>query len=94
MDTAPTGWRYYSAAPNPACDYLWPELRRQIVAHDWPELRAFDLGCGNGTTANMLSKLGFDVTGVDISEGGIDIARIRDFIAARPTLWNEDIGED
>ena len=35
------------------------------------ERRAFDLGCGNGATANMLSTLGFDISGVDISASGI-----------------------
>jgi 2-polyprenyl-3-methyl-5-hydroxy-6-metoxy-1,4-benzoquinol methylase len=37
--------------------------------------RAFDLGCGNGATAHMLSSLGFVVTGVDPSQSGIELAR-------------------
>jgi 2-polyprenyl-3-methyl-5-hydroxy-6-metoxy-1,4-benzoquinol methylase len=37
--------------------------------------KALDLGCGTGTTAFVLSKLGFDVTGIDISETAIEMAQ-------------------
>lgn len=37
--------------------------------------KALDLGCGTGTTAFVLSRLGFDVTGVDISETAIEMAQ-------------------
>jgi len=42
---------------------------------DWPEKRAFEIGCGNGAVANLLSTLGFEVTGIDPSESGIAVAR-------------------
>jgi cyclopropane fatty-acyl-phospholipid synthase-like methyltransferase len=32
-----------------------------------PPLRALDLGCGDGTTALPLTRLGADVTGIDIA---------------------------
>lgn len=35
---------------------------------------ALDLGCGTGTSAFMLAKLGFAVTGFDISQTAIDMA--------------------
>ncbi|MBC7538558.1 MAG: class I SAM-dependent methyltransferase [Bacteriovorax sp.] len=35
---------------------------------------ALDLGCGTGTTAFTLSQLGFNVTGIDISETAIELA--------------------
>ncbi|MBA4189043.1 MAG: hypothetical protein C0467_13680 [Planctomycetaceae bacterium] len=38
------------------------------------EYRVFDLGCGNGSTAAILAKHGYSVTGVDPSEDGIGIA--------------------
>src|SRR5262249_55476321 len=41
----------------------------------WPDRRAFDLGCGNGATCDMLAQMGFAVTGVDTSESGIAQAR-------------------
>ena len=34
-----------------------------------------DLGCGNGHIAGRLASLGYDVTGIDASRSGIDIAR-------------------
>jgi 2-polyprenyl-3-methyl-5-hydroxy-6-metoxy-1,4-benzoquinol methylase len=33
--------------------------------------RVFEVGCGNGSMANALSKLGFKVSGIDLSEQGI-----------------------
>lgn len=39
--------------------------------------RVFELGCGNGSTAEALVNMGYEVTGVDPSESGIQIARER-----------------
>jgi 2-polyprenyl-3-methyl-5-hydroxy-6-metoxy-1,4-benzoquinol methylase len=64
-------YAYSDANPTYANAYLWPPLRSLISAEQWKERRAFDLGCGNGATAKMLSHLGFSVTGVDPSEQGI-----------------------
>jgi 2-polyprenyl-3-methyl-5-hydroxy-6-metoxy-1,4-benzoquinol methylase len=66
-----TAYPYQDASPTYANAYLWPVLRNVIETHVWPQRRAFDLGCGNGATCNMLSTLGFDVTGVDTSESGV-----------------------
>jgi ubiquinone/menaquinone biosynthesis C-methylase UbiE len=41
-------------------------------------LRALDFGCGTGRSTRMLRKLGFDVTGVDISEDMLRIAKVTD----------------
>jgi ubiquinone/menaquinone biosynthesis C-methylase UbiE len=41
-------------------------------------LRALDFGCGTGRSTRALRKLGFDVTGVDISEDMLRIARTTD----------------
>jgi 2-polyprenyl-6-hydroxyphenyl methylase/3-demethylubiquinone-9 3-methyltransferase len=62
---------YFDAAPTHANAYLWPVLKRIVLARDWPSQRAFDLGCGNGATCGMLARLGFEVTGVDTSASGI-----------------------
>ena len=40
--------------------------------------RALDFGCGTGRSTRVLRKLGFDVTGVDISEDMLRIARTTD----------------
>ena len=36
--------------------------------------KALDMGCGTGTTAFILSQMGFDVTGIDVSETAIELA--------------------
>lgn len=76
--SAESEYRYFNASPTWANAYLWPVLQRQIGARfaQQPErLRALDLGCGNGATSDMLTGMGFDVTGVDTSSSGIDMAR-------------------
>lgn len=40
--------------------------------------RALDFGCGTGRSTRLLQRLGFDVTGVDISEDMLRIARATD----------------
>jgi 2-polyprenyl-6-hydroxyphenyl methylase/3-demethylubiquinone-9 3-methyltransferase len=70
-----TSLDYTNADPTWANAYLWPEVKKIISMRDWPDRRAFDLGCGNGATANMLSRLGFSVTGTDPSESGISAGR-------------------
>jgi 2-polyprenyl-3-methyl-5-hydroxy-6-metoxy-1,4-benzoquinol methylase len=52
-------------------DYLLAKVD-PIVAAGRPE-RIFDLGCGNGSIANRLSNYA-PVTGVDISESGVQFA--------------------
>lgn len=46
--------------------------------HDWikdpKDKKALDLGCGTGTTAFTLARLGLNVTGIDISETAIELA--------------------
>jgi 2-polyprenyl-3-methyl-5-hydroxy-6-metoxy-1,4-benzoquinol methylase len=66
---------FQSDAPSDAHAYLWPCLQTVIAHREWNDRRGFDLGCGNGATAAMFAKLGWDVTGVDISQSGIAIAR-------------------
>lgn len=78
MTEAGRDFRYTDAAPTWANAYLWPVLRREVEVlclSSVPRRRAFDLGCGNGATADMLASLGFDVTGVDPSSSGIALAK-------------------
>jgi SAM-dependent methyltransferase len=42
-----------------------------------PPLRALDLGCGDGTTALPLARLGADVTGIDIARNLVDAGNRR-----------------
>jgi SAM-dependent methyltransferase len=66
---------FHDPEPLWGSQYLWPVVRSIVSAQSFPSRRAFDLGCGNGSTTNMLSELGFEVAGVDPSESGIKIAR-------------------
>ena len=66
---------YSDAAPTWANAYLWPVLEREVASLRPASRLAFDLGCGNGATANFLAGLGFEVTGVDPSESGIAIGK-------------------
>jgi SAM-dependent methyltransferase len=67
----PADYGYRNAELTWSSHYLWPVLRRQVEARDWPQKRAFEIGCRNGAIANLLSTLGFRVTGIDPSESGI-----------------------
>lgn len=53
------------------CSELVRVLEEEIVAPG----HALDLGCGTGTNAIFLARMGFDVTGVDISQVAIDRAK-------------------
>jgi 2-polyprenyl-3-methyl-5-hydroxy-6-metoxy-1,4-benzoquinol methylase len=79
MTQAIAAHRYDNAAPTWANAYLWPVIEREVKDHPFarhsPSLRAFDLGCGSGATAAMLAGLGFEVTGIDPSESGINLAK-------------------
>lgn len=68
---------YDNAHPSHASRYLWPEVRRQILAAGAgkPVARVLDVGCGNGAASAMIAGLGIAVTGVDTSGSGIEIAR-------------------
>jgi len=49
-----------------------------IIAEHVTGTRALDFGCGAGRSTRFLRKLGFNVTGVDISEDMLRIARATD----------------
>ncbi len=68
-------YRYRDSEPTWSSAYLWPVVRGVIAGREWSDRRAFEVGCGNGSTANWLSAQGFSVSGVDPSESGIGIAR-------------------
>lgn len=70
------GYAYRSANKDHSHAYLLPtvtgELARFFARADTSsEKRVFDLGCGNGSVANVLVQLGYSVVGVDPSHEGI-----------------------
>jgi len=70
--------RAYADLEFPATYFLafrdLPVLLRKHVSGR----RALDFGCGTGRSTRFLRELGFEVTGVDISEPMLDHARARD----------------
>lgn len=64
---------------NCSHDYLLPALKDILASEALPRdrKRLFDLGCGNGSVADELTRLGWEVTGVDPSEQGIAQANAR-----------------
>jgi 2-polyprenyl-6-hydroxyphenyl methylase/3-demethylubiquinone-9 3-methyltransferase len=62
---------------NDSHGFLLPAVTRLLESLELPtkEKRIFELGCGNGSVANELTRSGWDVTGVDPSEEGIKQAR-------------------
>lgn len=67
-------------------EFLWgsseaPESHKYLVPPVLAALRSagsktvLDLGCGNGAFTSTLTAEGFDVTGLDFSESGIELAR-------------------
>jgi len=53
--------------------FFSPEYRYRVLG-DLNAKRVLDVGCGDGTNAVILAKLGADVTGIDVSQGAIDAA--------------------
>jgi 2-polyprenyl-6-hydroxyphenyl methylase/3-demethylubiquinone-9 3-methyltransferase len=68
-----SGYRYVNAGLGHSHAYLLPTLYRLLDGLDLPDgqRRLFELGCGNGSVANVLARRGWDVTGVDPSVEGI-----------------------
>jgi len=71
-----SGYTYTSAKSSHIHAYLLPTLKKYLSNLDLCEKRLFDLGCGNGSMANELTKKGWKITGVDASEQGIQQANI------------------
>lgn len=61
----------YDSAEAPWNAQLWPSLRKLVQDKLKPGNRLFEVGCGNGATAGMLSELGYAVTAIDSSSSGI-----------------------
>lgn len=72
-----SGYRYKSAGQSLAHGYLLPTVMKELarLKDEKHDAKIFDLGCGNGSVAAVLSDRGWQVTGVDPSEEGIDHAR-------------------
>ena len=70
-----TGYEFINAEPTWASRYLWAPMLATVRSELPNGGRIFEVGCGNGAAAGKLADLGYDVTGIDPSEGGIAIAQ-------------------
>lgn len=71
----PDGYRYRSATASHTHAYLWPTLKK-VLEEIPPPADLFEIGCGNGSNAHEMSKLGYRVVGIDPSKEGIAVAKI------------------
>lgn len=73
MSEGISGYVWNNAELNTSHTYLLPALNEVLASIALLEdrRRLFELGCGNGSVANELVHMGWDVTGVDPSEQGI-----------------------
>lgn len=65
----------YSKLEFPGCYYLAYRDLPEIISKYARKGKAIDFGCGAGRSTRFLRKLGFDVTGIDISESMINKAK-------------------
>jgi SAM-dependent methyltransferase len=81
METAVdiSGYTYEDPELNASHDYLVPVLLEELASLGLPpaQRRLFELGCGNGSVAEVLTQQGYQLTGVDASAQGIDQAKRR-----------------
>src|SRR5579864_588814 len=71
-------YAYRASAASCAHVYLLPAIKKLVQSldrHREKRRTILDLGCGNGSLSHELSKLGFEVSGIDRSDSGIQIAR-------------------
>ncbi len=56
----------------------WVEYLARLLKHfEHKPMTVLDLCCGTGTVSHMMAKIGYQVTGVDISAGMIESARAK-----------------
>jgi len=70
-----TDYHYEIEKSSHAHAYLRSSVEKQLARlTNGGDKRIFDLGCGNGSTADWLQGMGYEVSGVDPSESGIKLA--------------------
>ena len=75
MKNSIESFQYSSADPPWKNEYLWRRVTKILADLPAQRRRLFELGCGNGVSANALAQQGFEVTAIDASESGIEIAK-------------------
>ncbi|CRK55111.1 3-demethylubiquinol 3-O-methyltransferase [Alloactinosynnema sp. L-07] len=60
---------------NPARVGYFHAAAREAFGREPGQVTVLDIGCGGGLVSERMAALGYDVTGVDLSEGSIETAR-------------------
>ena len=71
-----SGYKFENPEASHTHSYLMPSVLKELRRVEWrnDSKHVFDLGCGNGSTAALLERKGYTVTGVDPSIEGIRMA--------------------
>jgi 2-polyprenyl-3-methyl-5-hydroxy-6-metoxy-1,4-benzoquinol methylase len=80
---------FRSNTPSHMHRHFLPPLFELCGARLRPNVRVLDVGCGNGYTAGQFAAQGCNVTGIDLSETGLSVAR-----AAYPNVRFECLAAD
>jgi 2-polyprenyl-3-methyl-5-hydroxy-6-metoxy-1,4-benzoquinol methylase len=68
-------YQYTSSQLDHTYNYLTNPLLTMLPSLSGREIKLLDLGCGNGSFSNFLTKLGYTVLGIEESSAGIAIAQ-------------------
>lgn len=68
-------YQYASSQLDHTYNYLITPLLTMLPPPSEREIKILDLGCGNGSFSNFLTKLGYTVLGIEESSAGIAIAQ-------------------
>ena len=69
----------------------WAKILHKILTeHGIDDGLLLDLGCGTGTLTRLMAEKGYDMTGVDVSEDMLSVAREYDMIGYEAAYQQED----
>tara|TARA_Y200000002_G_scaffold206626_1_gene170451 strand:- start:10073 stop:10696 length:624 start_codon:yes stop_codon:yes gene_type:complete len=71
----PNFWNTIYEAGNPAWGKAPASVLEKFISYFPKESKILDLGCGEGRNSIPLSKMGYEVHGIDISDKAIDNAK-------------------
>ena len=92
MTAASAGYQDYGfreAKPSHMHRHFLPPLFNLCGVNLKPGARVLDVGCGNGFTAGQFLEKGCEVTGIDLSESGVNLGR-KSYPAARFEVFPAD----
>ena len=89
-------WRYDSGINILSAGHA-KKIKNEIIIN-WirPEVKMLDVGCGTGELMAKAARVGAQVTGIDISEGMLQVARKRfeaEALKGKETLYHASVAE-